>query len=119
MMEAILSDLRMVGIAMLLLMGAWTANMLLSMYSNMALKLEGFDKKKFAMGLLKAVAVALGTGLASVVISALPLFLTENGIVVDDTTLDALSIVVVTGLFAAAITKYLKQCIQKLTEILK
>lgn len=119
MMEAILSDLRMVGMAMLLLLGSWTANAVLGMYHNMAVKLEGFDKKKLVTGLLKALAVALGTGLASVVISALPHFLTQYGIVIGDAALDTFSVVVVSGLFATAITKYLKECIAKITEILK
>lgn len=119
MTEAILHDLQMVGTAMLLLMGAWTANMILGMYNNMAVKMEGFDKKKLLTGLVKALAIGVGTGLASVVISALPIFLNEFGITISDSATDAFSVIAIAGLYAMAITKYIKQCVDKITKILK
>lgn len=119
MMNTILHDLKMVGMAMLLLFASWLANTILGMYGSIKVDKNMFDKNKFTTGLLKFLAIGFGTGLASVVISALPIFLNEFGITISDAATDAFSVITIAGLYAMAITKYIKQCVDKITKILK
>lgn len=119
MLEAILHDLKMVGMAMLLLAVSWAANSILGMYDSIKINNDSFDRDKFVTGGLKFLAVGFGTGLASVVISALPMFLDEFGIGISETATDTFSVITIAGLYSVAITKYMKQCIEKLTKILK
>lgn len=119
MTDAILHDLKMVGMAMLLLLASWLANTILGMYGSIKVDKDSFDKNKFTTGLLKFMAIGVGTGLASVVISALPIFLNEFGITISNSATDAFSVITIAGLYAVAITKYIKQCVDKITKILK
>ena len=119
MFDTFVGDMKMIGCAMLLLLGAWLANAALGLFYNTTFKQEQFDKKKLLLGLWKVGAVAIGTALASVVISLFPPFLTEYGISIQSEAMETFRVVVVAGLYAVAIVKYLKECISKLADILK
>lgn len=119
MLEMIIYNLQMIGCAMLLLAGAWLANMILGLFYNTVISTEHFDKKKLVAGIMKLTAVCIGTALASVVITLFPVYLTKYGIGIQDEAIETFSVIVIAGIYAVAIIKYLKECIGKLTDILK
>lgn len=119
MFSTFINDMQMIGCAMMLLLGAWLANAVLGLFYNTTVREEQFDKKKLLNGLWRLGTVAVGTALASAVISLFPAYLTEYGISVQDDALNTFRVIVIAGLYAVAIIKYLKECINKLTDILK
>ena len=119
MSELILYNLQMVGYAILLLLGAWLANTILGMYFNVKVSSEAFDKKRLLKGVLKLFSVCIGTALVSIVITLFPEYLNTYGIGIGEENIETFSIIVIAGLYAVSIVKYIKECIGKLTEILK
>ena len=117
--DTILYDLEMTGCAMVLLAGAWLANMILGLYYNTTVSGETFDSKKLLSGALKLLTVAFGTALISVVVSVFPVYLTKYGIEIQEDAISTFSVIVIATIYAASIIKYIKECISKLTDILK
>lgn len=119
MVETVIYDLKMIGCAILLLLVAWTANAILGTFYNIAIWKDSFDKKKLLSGVVKLLSVCAGTALVSIVISLLPVFLSTYGIQIQAEAMEAFSVIAIAGLYALTIVKYLKECVKKLTDILK
>ena len=119
MMETVINDMKMIGCAILLLIAAWTANTILSMFYNIKVWKDDFDRKKLTTGLLKLLTLCTGTALTSIVISLLPIYLVTYGIEIQTEAIETYSVIAVASLYALAIVKYLKECVKTLTDILK
>ena len=119
MLEMVIHNLQMIGFAMALLATAWTANMVLGLYYSTVITCEGFDKKRLVTGILKLLAVCVGTALSCIVITLFPEFLSMYGIQLAEEAIDTFSVVVIATAYAVAIAKYIKEFMAKLLDILK
>lgn len=118
MINIILTNLSHVGIAIALLAVAWLANFALSLYYNISVLQENWNRKKFITGAARLGAVCIGIALLTVVITALPVFFDYVGINLPDGTTDAVNIIVIITLFAYTAIKYVKDAVDTLKGIL-
>lgn len=118
MLNLILSNLCNVGIAVALLIVAWLANFALSLYYNITLLKENWDRKKFLVGAGKLLSVCIGIALLTVAITALPEFFTRMGIEFPAGATDTVNIIVLITMFAVTAYKYITDAIETLKNIL-
>ena len=118
MLNLILSNLCNVGVAVALLIVAWLANFSLSLYYNITLLKENWDRKKFLVGTGKLLSVCIGIALLTVAITALPVFFARMGIELPAGASDTVNIIVLITMFAVTAYKYITDAIETLKNIL-
>ena len=118
MLNLILSNLCNVGVAVALLIVAWLANFSLSLYYNITLLKENWDRKKFLFGAGKLLSVCIGIALLTVAITALPEFFARMGIELPAGAADTVNIIVLITMFAVTAYKYMTDAIETLKNIL-
>lgn len=101
-----------------LLAVSWLSNFSFSLYYNIQLMKESFEWSKFFDGLLKLVAVVIGTGLLVVVVTFIPVFLQYVGLEIDSGYVEFFNILVIIGVFTKSIYTYVAQSYQTLNDIL-
>ena len=84
MLTCLLNNLQLMGILIAMYVGAFGANTLLGIYSNLAQAKEQFSKEKLIQGLIRGAIVLVGSLLITVIISLLPDTLTALGISVEE-----------------------------------
>lgn len=118
MLNCLLKNLQLMGILIAMYIGAFGANTLLGIYNNLASVKENFSKTKFLQGLARGGITLGGSLLITIIISLLPDTLTTMGITVEDGMMDGISIVAIAGVMVTAITRYLKDALNKFYAIL-
>lgn len=118
MLNCLLNNLQLMGILIAMYVGAFGANTLLGIYSNLAQAKEQFSKEKLIQGLIKGVIVLIGSLAITVIISLLPDTLTALGITIEDGMLEGISMVAVAGVMVTTILRYLKDAMSKFYAIL-
>lgn len=118
MLNCLLNNLQLMGILIAMYVGAFGANTLLGIYSNLAQAKEQFSKEKLIQGLIKGVIVLIGSLAITVIISLLPDTLTALGITVEDGMLEGISMVAIAGVMVTTILRYLKDAMSKFYAIL-
>lgn len=116
--EILLSNLTNVGFAVLLFIISYIANISLSLFYNVKINNEGFDKTKLITGLIKMFSVALGVALLAITITLLPIFLNHIGINIQEGFIESFSIITIISLFVNSIYKYIKEAYETLNNIL-
>lgn len=119
MLELLLNNLIYIGIAMGLLAVSWFSNFSFSLYYNIKLLSEPFDPIRAKSGVLKLVAVVVGTGLLVVVITFVPIFLQYVGVEIADEYVQFFSVLAIVALFTKSIYTYIKQAYDTLNGILE
>lgn len=119
MIPVIMENLKLIGIAMALFVGAVAANTLLGLYNNVCILLQPFDKNKLINTGLKTACVAVGTTLLVVVVTLLPLFCSEVGLTIPDEYIDVFNNLTIIGAAVFPTCKYVKDAYDKLCNILK
>ena len=79
MLDAVLKNLIDIGWAMLIFLAAYLANVAFSLYYNIRILLQPFDKNKAINSALKVAAFVVGLTLLCVSITTLPLFAEQLG----------------------------------------
>ena len=116
--NVVLLNLEKVGVGVALFLGAYLANILLGVWSNVKVEGYEFDWKLIAQSLVKFVVLGLGVGLLSVVVSVIPMYLTYIGIEIGVETMETIDSMVIIGAFATATIKYTADAVAKVKTIL-
>ena len=77
MLNAVIENLINIGWAMLIFLSAYLANVAFSLWYNIKIQQQSFDKSKLIASALKVLTFVVGLTLLCVAITTLPLFATQ------------------------------------------
>lgn len=118
MIEAILNNLTNIGWAMLIFLCAYLSNVAFSMYYNIKILLEPFDKQKIVNSCLKIAVFVIGLTLLCLAITTLPLFAGMIGWEIPAEYTDIFSDLVIVGAVLIVSCKYIVEAFTKFKAIL-
>lgn len=118
MVNAILYNLINIGWAMLIFLCAYLSNVAFSMYYNIKILLEPFDKQKVINSGLKITAFVIGLTLLCLSITTLPLFADMVGWAIPAEYADIFSDIVIIGAVLMVSCKYILEAFTKFKAIL-
>lgn len=118
-LQVVLVNLTDVGIGVLLFIMAYVSNMALSMYYNIKVLNQQFDKNKIIDSGLKVAAFGVGTALLCVCITTIPAFATHVGFVIPEEYSTVFQDLAILSVFIISSCKYLLEAYNKFTKILK
>lgn len=118
MINAVLYNLVNIGWAMLIFLCAYLSNMAFSLYYNIKILLEPFDKQKVINSGLKVAAFVIGLTLLCLAITTLPLFANMVGWAIPAEYADIFSDIVIIGAVLMVSCKYITEAFTKFKAIL-
>lgn len=118
MIEAILHNLTNISWAMLIFLCAYLSNVAFSMYYNIKILLEPFDKQKIVNSCLKIAVFVIGLTLLCLAITTLPLFASMIGWEIPAEYTDIFSDLVIVGAVLIVSCKYIVEAFTKFKAIL-
>ena len=118
MLNSILENLMSVGWSMLIFLAAYLANVTFSLWYNIKLQKEPFDRAKLIASAIKIVTFVIGLVLLCVCVTTLPLFANETGWTVPQEYSDIFADLVIIGAVLLVSCKYIKEAFGKFTAIL-
>ena len=114
----VLLNLEKVGFGVAIFLGAYLSNICLGIWRNVKIEGYEFDWKLIGQSVLKFIVLGLGISLMSIVVSALPEYMTYIGVDIADETMQVMDGIVIVTAFVTAACKYVKDAFQKLKDIL-
>lgn len=118
MFEAVLMNLINIGWAMLIFLAAYISNVAFSLYYNIKILLQPFDRNKAINSGLKIAAFVVGLTLLCVAITTLPLFANQVGWVIPEEYADIFTDLVILGAVLMVSCKYILESFTKFKAIL-
>lgn len=118
MFEAVLMNLINIGWAMLIFLAAYLSNVAFSLYYNIKILLQPFDRNKAINSGLKIAAFVVGLTLLCVAITTLPLFANQVGWVIPEEYADIFTDLVILGAVLMVSCKYILESFTKFKAIL-
>lgn len=118
MLNSILENLIGVGWSMLIFLAAYLANVTFSLWYNIKLQKEPFDRAKLIASAIKIATFVIGLVLLCVSVTTLPLFANEVGWTVPQEYSDIFADLVIIGAVLLVSCKYIKEAFGKFTAIL-
>lgn len=118
MWDIVLFNLQNAAIGLLLFVLAYVSNMCFSIYYNIRILHQEFDKQRLIDSGFKILAFGLGTILLVVAITSLPLFATQVGYVIPSEYEELLSNLTILAVFIVATCRYALEAFAKLKLIL-
>lgn len=118
MLNAVIENLINIGWAMLIFLSAYLANVAFSLWYNIKIQQQSFDKSKLIVSALKVLTFVVGLTLLCVAITTLPLFATQVGWTIPDEYTDIFADLVIIGAVLLVSCKYIKEAFEKFTAIL-
>ena len=118
MLNAVINNLINIGWAMLIFMCAYLSNVSFSMYYNIKILMETFDKAKLMNSALKIAAFICGLTLLCMAITTLPHFADQVGWVIPAEYSDIFSDLVIIGAVLMVSCKYIVEAFTKFKAIL-
>ena len=118
MLNAVIENLINIGWAMLIFLSAYLANVAFSLWYNIKIQQQSFDKSKLIASALKVLTFVVGLTLLCVAITTLPLFATQVGWTIPDEYTDIFADLVIIGAVLLVSFKYIKEAFEKFTAIL-
>lgn len=103
---------------MLIFLSAYLANVTFSLWYNIKLLHEPFDREKLINSAYKIATFAIGLTLLCVALTTLPLFANEVGWAIPQEYTDLFADLVIIGAVLLVSCKYIKEAFVKFTEIL-
>lgn len=119
MIEAILHNLQLTGMALLFYAVGWLANTSAKLYYNIEIEKQDFDKSRFCNSLLKVLSVVVSMTFQVIGITAIPIFVNEVGFEIPAEYIDVFNIVVIIGVIITVAVKYLVEAFNTTKEIIK
>ena len=119
MWELVLKNIELSLILVVILLGCITANILFGLYYNIGKKGQKFNSKKLIKGLLKALTVIGGTLCLVICFTLLPQVIEIWQLDIDAAIVEAVSVVLIFGIYIYAIVNYGKDALIKLKAILE
>lgn len=117
--QVVISNLKDVGIGVVLFIMAYVSNMALSLYYNIKVLNETFDKTKLINSVLKVVAFAVGTALLCICVTTIPAFASHVGFEIPAEYSTVFQDLAILSVFIISACKYLLESYQKFSAILK
>lgn len=118
MFEALLENLTNIGWSMLIFLSAYLANVAFSLWYNIKIQKETFDRNKLIASGLKIAVFVIGLTLLCTSITALPIFANEVGWTIPDEYTDVFADLVIIGAVLLVSCKYIKEAFTKFVAIL-
>lgn len=118
MLNAILMNLINIGWAMLIFLAAYLSNVSFSLYYNIKILLQPFDKEKAINSALKVAAFVVGLTLLCIAITTLPLFADQIGWTIPEEYSDLFADLVILGAVLLVSCKYILEAFTKFKSIL-
>ena len=118
MLNAVINNLINIGWAMLIFMCAYLSNVSFSMYYNIKILMEPFDKAKLMNSALKIAAFICGLTLLCMAITTLPHFADQVGWVIPTEYSDIFSDLIIIGAVLMVSCKYIVEAFTKFKAIL-
>jgi len=118
MLNAVLENLVNIGWAMLIFCAAYLANVAFSLWYNIKVQQQSFDKTKLIASGLKILTFVVGLTLLCTAITTLPLFATQVGWAIPDEYTDIFADIVIIGAVLLVSCKYIKEAFEKFVAIL-
>ena len=119
MLEAIMNNLINIGWAMLIFLVAYLSNVAFSLYYNIKILLQPFDREKAINSALKVAAFVVGLTLLCVSITTLPLYANQVGWAIPEEYADMFADLVIIGAVLIVSCKYIKEAFTKFNAILQ
>lgn len=119
MLEAIMNNLINIGWAMLIFLAAYLSNVAFSLYYNIKILLQPFDREKAINSALKVAAFVVGLTLLCVSITTLPLYANQVGWAIPEEYADMFADLVIIGAVLIVSCKYIKEAFTKFNAILQ
>lgn len=119
MLDAVLMNLINIGWAMLIFLAAYISNVAFSLYYNIKIMLQPFDRNKAINSGLKIAAFVVGLTLLCVAITTLPLFANQVGWVIPEEYADIFTDLVILGAVLLVSCKYIVEAFTKFKAILE
>lgn len=113
-----LQNLINIGWAMLIFLAAYLANVAFSLWYNLKILREAFDKAKPRESCLKVLTFLVGLTLLCFAITALPIFANMVGWPIPEEYADLFADLVIVGVVLLVSCKYIKEAFMKFTAIL-
>lgn len=118
MFEALLENITNIGWSMLIFLSAYLANVAFSLWYNIKIQKETFDRNKLIASGLKIAVFVVGLTLLCTSITALPIFANEVGWTIPDEYTDVFADLVIIGAVLLVSCKYIKEAFTKFVAIL-
>lgn len=118
MLEPILNNLINIGWAMLIFLAAYLSNVSFSLYYNIKILLQPFNKEKAINSALKVAAFVVGLTLLCIAITTLPLFADQIGWTIPSEYSDLFADLVILGAVLLVSCKYILEAFTKFKGIL-
>lgn len=119
MLDAVIQNLINIGWAMLIFLCAYLSNVSFSMYYNIKILMEPFDKAKLVNSALKIAAFVCGLTLLCLAITALPLFADLVGWAIPEEYADIFGDLVIIAAVLMVSCKYIVEAFSKFKAILE
>ena len=114
----LLNNLINIGYAMLIFLCAYLANMAFSLWYNIKILNQNFDKEKLMASGLKILVFVVGLSLLCVAITTLPIFANKVGWAIPDEYADVFANIVIIAAVLLVSSKYIKEAYTKFVAIL-
>lgn len=118
MLDAILMNLINIGWAMLIFLAAYLSNVSFSLYYNIKILLQPFNKEKAINSAIKVAAFVVGLTLLCIAITTLPLFADQIGWTIPEEYSDLFADLVILGAVLLVSCKYILEAFTKFKGIL-
>lgn len=118
MFNSIVGNLVNIGWSMLIFLSAYLANVTFSLWYNIKLLHEPFDREKLINSAYKIATFVIGLTLLCVALTTLPLFANEVGWAIPQEYTDLFADLVIIGAVLLVSCKYIKEAFVKFTAIL-
>ena len=118
MLESVLQNLINIGWAMLIFLAAYLANVAFSLWYNIKILHESFDKDKLIASGLKILTFVVGLTLLCTAITTLPLFANQVGWAIPEEYSDLFADLIIIGAVLLVACKYIKEAFTKFVAIL-
>lgn len=111
-------DLGMILVCYAVLLLAFASNVVLSLYYNISMSKEKFDKKRLLLGIKKAVVLVVGTLLLVIAIDAATLLLADYVPDIGSQTHDIIKVVMIATTIGVVAWRYIKDAYNTFINIL-
>lgn len=118
-LQVVLTNLTDVGLGVLLFIMAYVSNMALSLYYNIKILNEPFDKNKLINSGLKVVAFGIGAALLCICITTIPTFADHVGFTIPNEYGDVFQDLAILSVFITSAIRYIIESYGKFSKILK
>lgn len=119
MLEAIIHNLINIGWAMLIFLCAYLSNVAFSLYYNIKILLQPFNRDKAINSALKVAAFLVGLSLLCVAITTLPLYANQIGWAIPQEYSDLFADLIILGAVLVVSCKYILEAFTKFKIILE